>query len=60
MIFTQWKRVIHWKFWKQFRIYQWVEFSVNASGNNLSVDKVLNEVLKGHERNENLAASEQL
>lgn len=27
-------------------LFKWAEFSVNASGNNLSVDKVLNEVLK--------------
>jgi len=27
-------------------LFKWAEFSVNASGNNLSIDKVLNEVLR--------------
>lgn len=41
-------------------LFKWAEFSVNASGKNLSVDKVINEVLKGPITDRNIAESKKL
>lgn len=41
-------------------LFKWAEFSVSASGNNLSVDKVLNEVLKGPITERNILESKKL
>lgn len=41
-------------------LFKWAEFSVNASGKNLSVDKVLHEVLKGPITERNIAESKKL
>ena len=41
-------------------LFKWAEFSVNASGNNLSTSKVLNEVLKGPITERNITESKKL
>jgi hypothetical protein len=41
-------------------LFKWAEFSVNASGNNLSVHKVLNEVLKSPITERNISESKKL
>ncbi len=41
-------------------LFKWAEFSVNALGNNLSVDKVLNEVLKSPITERNIAESKKM
>lgn len=41
-------------------LFKWAEFSVNASGNNLSVQKVLNEVLKSPITQRNITESKKL
>lgn len=41
-------------------IFQWAEFSVNASGKNLSVEKVINEVLKSPITNRDIQESKKL
>lgn len=41
-------------------LFKWAEFSVNASGKDLSIDKVINEVLKGPITDRNIAESKKL
>ena len=41
-------------------LFKWAEFSVNASGNSLSLDKVINEVLKGPITERNIAESKKM
>lgn len=41
-------------------LFKWAEFSVNATGNNLSIDKVLNVVLKGPITDRNIAESKRI
>lgn len=41
-------------------LFKWAEFSVNASGNNLSVQKVLNEVLRSPITNRDIKESKRL
>lgn len=41
-------------------LFKWAEFSVNASGKNLSIDKVINEVLKGPITERNIAESKKI
>lgn len=41
-------------------LFKWAEFSVNASSNNLSIEKVINEVLKGPITERNISESKRL
>lgn len=41
-------------------LFKWAEFSVKASGNTISIDKVINEVLKGPITERNIAESKKI